>query len=163
MNNSWRWSRYFGSFASRREKKRGRAGTGPWNDPCAISRNFASIYIRRNRLDFFWKLAFIFYIVVNKFRSGRYASNADRTRPWNSTLESVGSSFFSYFENTQTLDKAGSYSSGLIYISEVDIYSTYNDSYKMISVVESEGGAENLPEICSSPGPSVRCPSLGLI
>ena len=47
------------------------------------------------------------------------------------------------------------------HISDVD--STYNDSYKMISVVEPKGGVMNPPDVCPSPGSSVRRPSMGLI
>ena len=47
------------------------------------------------------------------------------------------------------------------YISDVD--STYNDLYKMISVVDSKGGVVNPPDLYPSPGLSVRRPSSGLI
>ena len=47
------------------------------------------------------------------------------------------------------------------HISDVD--STYNDLYKMISVVESKGGVVNPLDVCPSPVPSVRRPSLGII
>ena len=47
------------------------------------------------------------------------------------------------------------------HISDVD--STYNDLYKMISVVKSKGGVVNPPDVCLSPSMSVRRPSLGLI
>ena len=46
------------------------------------------------------------------------------------------------------------------HISDVD--STCNDSYKMISIVESKGGVVNPPDVFPSPGTSVRRPSLGL-
>ena len=44
-----------------------------------------------------------------------------------------------------------------------DVDSTYNDSYKMISVVEYKGGVVNPPDVCLSTGPCVRRPSSGLI
>ena len=47
------------------------------------------------------------------------------------------------------------------HISDVD--STYNDSYKIISVVKSKGCVVNPPEVCPSPGPSFCRPSLSLI
>ena len=47
------------------------------------------------------------------------------------------------------------------HISDVD--STYNDSYKIISVVKSKGCVVNPPDVFPSPGLSVRRPSLGLI
>ena len=47
------------------------------------------------------------------------------------------------------------------HVSDVD--STYIDSYKMISVIESKGGVVNPPAVCPSPGLSFRRPSLGLI
>ena len=47
------------------------------------------------------------------------------------------------------------------HISDVD--SMYNDSYKIIYVVESKWGVVNPPDVCLSPGPSVRRLYLGII